>query len=157
MPTTAGQRPVAYLNNIIGIPANAKDTAHVALHFSNLGANDHALDEAVRTRTVDNLIHLLIDTIGGRLFHSDVRVVTRRENDSTMDVDTAQRGTAEAPGKGKVAASAKHMHKQPKGRSRSGGTTRNRSRSKPRLSDTHDSGGEWETDDEAESSGSSHQ
>eukprot|EP00873_Tetraselmis_striata_P009446 jgi/Tetstr1/429710/TSEL_019605.t1 len=71
------------------------------------------------------------------------------ENDSTMDVDTAQRGVAEAPGKGKAAASAKHKKKQPRGRSHSCGTTRNRSRSKPRLCGTHNSGSDWETDDEA--------
>eukprot|EP00873_Tetraselmis_striata_P043582 jgi/Tetstr1/463846/TSEL_008660.t1 len=40
------------------------------------------------------------------------------ENDSTMDVDTAQRGAAEAPCKGKAAASAMHKRKQSKGRSR---------------------------------------
>eukprot|EP00873_Tetraselmis_striata_P005825 jgi/Tetstr1/426089/TSEL_016420.t1 len=61
-------------------------------------------------------------------------------------------------GKGKAAASAKHKKKQPKSRSRSGGTTRNRSMSKPRLSSTHDSDNDWETDDEAaQPSGSSHQ
>eukprot|EP00873_Tetraselmis_striata_P022391 jgi/Tetstr1/442655/TSEL_030749.t1 len=80
------------------------------------------------------------------------------ENDSTMDVDTAQRGAVEALCKGKAAACAKHKKKHLRGRSRSGGATRNRSRSKPRLSGTHDSDNEWETDDEAaQPSGSSHQ
>eukprot|EP00873_Tetraselmis_striata_P007215 jgi/Tetstr1/427479/TSEL_017607.t1 len=70
------------------------------------------------------------------------------ENGSTMDVNTAQRGAAEVPGKGKAATSAKHKKKQARDRSHSGGTTRNRSRSKPSLSGTHDSDSDWETDDE---------
>eukprot|EP00873_Tetraselmis_striata_P028584 jgi/Tetstr1/448848/TSEL_036074.t1 len=53
------------------------------------------------------------------------------------------------PGKGKVAKSAKHNKKQPRGRSRSDGAACNRSRSKPRLSGTHGSDNEWETDDDA--------
>eukprot|EP00873_Tetraselmis_striata_P022280 jgi/Tetstr1/442544/TSEL_030642.t1 len=79
------------------------------------------------------------------------------ENDITMDVDTAQHGAAETPGKGKAATSAKHEKKHPMGRSHSGGTTRNRSKSKPRLSSTHASDSKWETDDEtAQPSRSSH-
>eukprot|EP00873_Tetraselmis_striata_P043379 jgi/Tetstr1/463643/TSEL_008504.t1 len=104
-----------------------------------------------------------------------------KENDSTMDVDTAiaeQRSGVTSPakhqrhsihleqrprqplpaGNGKAAASVKHKKKHPRSRSRSGGTTRNRNESKPRLSCTHDSDSEWETDDEAaQPSGSSHQ
>eukprot|EP00873_Tetraselmis_striata_P022346 jgi/Tetstr1/442610/TSEL_030706.t1 len=59
--------------------------------------------------------------------------------------------------KGKAAASAKHKKKKPRGRSHSCGTTRNRSKSKPRLSGTHNSDSDWETDDEAaQLYGSSH-
>eukprot|EP00873_Tetraselmis_striata_P003706 jgi/Tetstr1/423970/TSEL_014581.t1 len=95
---------------------------------------------------------------GVRAEDEDEVEMNYEENDSTMDVDTAQRGAAEAPSKGKAAASAKHKKRQPMGRSRLGGATRNPSMSKPRLSGTRDSDSEWETDDEADQpSGSSHQ
>eukprot|EP00873_Tetraselmis_striata_P008983 jgi/Tetstr1/429247/TSEL_001910.t1 len=56
--------------------------------------------------------------------------ITRNELKAVMDVDTAQHGAAEAPGKGKAATSARHKEKKPRGRSHSGGITRNRSMSK---------------------------
>eukprot|EP00873_Tetraselmis_striata_P005986 jgi/Tetstr1/426250/TSEL_016570.t1 len=71
------------------------------------------------------------------------------DNDSAMEVDTAQHATTKTPGKGKAASTAKQKKKQPMGRSRSDGATRNRSRSKQLLSGTRGSDSEWETDDDA--------